>query len=77
MFLKDIICIALPAIVLGGCLAFFAVQKWMEQFSEKVPLSWYIFIGCGAVVMLIILAVVSLDVRHTANDNPVNSLKSE
>lgn len=77
LFLRDIIRIALPAVILGGCFAFFAVQKWMEQFTEKVPLAWYIFIGCGAAVLLVILSVVCLNVHHTANDNPVNSLKSE
>lgn len=77
MFLIDVARIALPAVIVGGGIAYYTVQKWQEQFTEKVPLSWYIFLGCGFVVLAIIFSVVSMDTRLVANENPVNSLKSE
>lgn len=76
-FVRDIVYIGSFAVVLGGGIAYFVLQKWQEQFSEKVPLSWYIFLGSGVCILGIIYSVVCLDVRKTANDNPVNFLKSE
>ncbi|WP_455625962.1 ABC transporter permease [Parabacteroides sp.] len=77
LFIKDIGYIGIYAVITGGGIAYFVIQKWQEQFTEKVPLSWYIFLGCGVSVLLIIYSVVCLDARKTANDNPVNCLKSE
>lgn len=77
LFVMDVLYIAVYAVVIGGLGAYFVLQKWQEQFTDKVPLSWYIFIGAGVAVILVIVSVVCLDVRRVANDNPVNCLKSE
>lgn len=77
LFVTDVFYLAVYAVIIGGAAAFFVLQKWQEQFTDKVPLSWYIFIGSGLAVIVVILFVVSLDTRRTANENPVNCLKSE
>ena len=77
IFLKDIITMALPAILLGCGIAFYISQKWQEQFSEKIQLSWYLFVGGGVLVLTVILAVSGYNVFRTTHDNPVNNLKSE
>lgn len=77
LFLIDVLRIALPALILGGGGAFYAAGKWQEQFSDKVPLSAPLFLGCGLAVLGIILLVVLLKIYWAANANPVESLKSE
>ena len=77
LFLVDILRIALPALVLGGGAAFYAAGRWQEQFSEKVPLSILLFLGCALAVLGIILAVVLINIYRAANANPVDCLKSE
>lgn len=77
LFLTDILRIALPALIFGGGIAFYAAGKWQEQFSDKVPLSIGLFVGCGLVILILILIVVLINIYRAANANPVNCLKSE
>lgn len=77
LFLKNIAGLAVCALVAGGIIAYIVATKWQEQFSEKVALSWYIFVGCGLLVLVVILSVACINCWRAANENPVNCLKSE
>ena len=77
IFLRDVAKMLVPAIVLAVPLAWKVVTGWQEQFSEKVPLSWYLFVGGVLLITAIIFAVSGYNVRRIANDNPANSLRSE
>lgn len=77
LFLRDVLRIALPALIVGGGISFVVARKWQEQFTEKIPLSWYIFIGCGCVVLGVILVVVGIRVYKASRENPVDCLRSE
>ena len=57
--------------------AFFAANKWLEQFAEKVTLSPLYFIGGALAVLAFVLAVVVLNCLRIAHANPVESLKNE
>lgn len=77
LFMKDILRIAIPALIIGELLAAVAAEKWMENFAQKTSLSIFIFLSCGIAVLAIILSVVSLDSYRTAVQNPVDALKRE
>jgi putative ABC transport system permease protein len=77
LFIKDILRIAIPALVIGELMAAVAAEKWMENFAQKTSLSLFIFLGCGIAVLVIILSVVSLDSYRTAVQNPVDAIKRE
>lgn len=77
VFLKDVIKIAVPSAIIGLLLAWKVAINWQEQLSEKAPLSWYLFVAAFVLVLAVILIVSAYNVRRVANDNPVNSLKSE
>ena len=49
----------------------------MEQFADKTPLLWYVFILDALLVILIIAAVVFIQTRRVATSNPVDYLKTE
>lgn len=77
IFVLDILRIAVPALLLGVGIAYYTAQQWLEQFSKKIPLSLVVFIGSVVLLLAVILAVVMINTRRTANDDPVNCLKSE
>lgn len=74
---RDVLYMALPAVILGAVVSRFVGEKWLQQFSEKIPLSAGLFVFCSAVVLLIILATVVYRSWTVAVSNPVISLKSE
>ena len=77
LFIKDILRIAIPALVIGELLAALAAEKWMENFAQKTSLSLFIFLGCGIAVLVIILSVVSMNSYRTAVQNPVDAIKRD
>jgi putative ABC transport system permease protein len=77
LFIKDILRIVIPALVIGELLAALAAEKWMENFAQKTSLSLFIFLGCGIAVLVIILSVVSLNSYRTAVQNPVDAIKRD
>lgn len=77
LFIKEILRLAVPALLIGMGIAYITARKWLEQFSDKVPLSWHLFLGCAVGVLALILGIVFFNVRQTAYENPVDCLKSE
>lgn len=77
LFLKGITSTALCALAIGGVIAYMIASKWQDLFTEKIPLSWYIFVGCALSVLLVILSVASLNCWRSANENPVKCLKND
>lgn len=77
LFQRDILRVALPAVVIGDAGALYVARLWLEQFSEKATLSPFIFLGGAFVVIAVILTVVFMQTRRVANSNPVNYLKNE
>ena len=74
---SDIVWMALPAILIGAGASWFASEKWLQQFSEKIPMNAGLFATGSVVVLAVILLTVVYRTWMVANANPVLSLKSE
>jgi putative ABC transport system permease protein len=58
-------------------IAYFAMQKWLENFAYKTELSWWIFALAGLLALGIALLTVSWQSWKAARRNPVESLRYE
>jgi len=69
--------LVLIAFVIAAPLAAWAIDKWLQSFAYRTPISWWVFVVSG--VMLIVVAMITLSVQtiRTARANPVNSLRNE
>lgn len=74
---SDIVWMALPAILIGAGASWFASEKWLQQFSEKIPMNAGLFLTGSVGVLAVILLTVVYRTWMVANANPVLSLKSE
>ena len=77
IFLKDIMKIALPCIIVGDIVAWLIARQWLMSFSEKITITPLLFI-CVTILLLVIIALsVIINCHKVANSNPVKYLKDE
>jgi putative ABC transport system permease protein len=65
------------AFIIACPLAWFAMNRWLQNFAYKTELSWWIFALAGLIALLIALLTVSWQSWRAANKNPVESLRYE
>ncbi len=65
------------AFVISAPVAWYTMNKWLENFAYKTVLSWWIFIFGGLITVIIALFTVSWQSWKAANKNPVEALKYE
>ena len=58
-------------------LAWYFVNKWLEDFAYRVTLSWWVFAAAALLALLIALITVSVQAVRAAAANPVKSLRTD
>jgi putative ABC transport system permease protein len=74
---KDFLKLVFVSIVLATPVAWWAMNKWLQDFAYRITISWWMFAIAGAVAILIALFTVSFKAIKAAMANPVKSLRSE
>ncbi|QCX39608.1 FtsX-like permease family protein [Aureibaculum algae] len=77
MLNKSIVKWIVLAFIIASPIAYFVMQKWLENFAYKANISWWIFVAAGLFTLIIALITVSWRSYKAALANPVESLKSE
>ncbi len=77
MISKQFIILVLISIIIGCPLAFFAANKWLQNFAYRIEISWWMFVLSAGIILLIALATVSFQAIKAATANPVESLRYE
>jgi len=65
------------AFLLAIPVAWYALNKWLENFAYKTTLSWWIFALAGVLALGIALLTVSWQSWRAATRNPVETLRYE
>ncbi len=74
---KDFLKLVGLAFLIGAPIAWFALDKWLQEYAFRVPLSIWFFIGAGMLAALIALLTVGARTMKAAAANPVKSLRTE
>ena len=77
MFAKDFLKLVVAASLVAAPVAYFLMQRWLEDFAYRIDLGPKLFIAAGLAMILIALATVSYQAARAALANPVKSLQSE
>jgi putative ABC transport system permease protein len=69
--------LVLIAIVIASPIAWWAMNKWLEDFAYRINIVWWIFFAAGSIAVLIAVITVSYQAIKAAIANPVKSLRTE
>jgi len=74
---QDFLRLVVVAFVIAAPLAWFAMNKWLEDYAYRIDVSWWVFVLAGILAIAIALVTVSFQSIKAALKNPVRSLRSE
>jgi len=77
MISREFVMWILCANILAWPIAYFFMNKWLQNFAYKISLGLPIFLLAGLIVLFIALVTVSYQSVRAATANPVKSLKYE
>lgn len=77
MLNKGLLILFLIAFTISVPLAYYAIERWVEDFPYKASIPWWLFLGAAIVVFIISAITVSWQSWKAATANPVKSLKNE
>jgi putative ABC transport system permease protein len=74
---KDFLKPVLIAAIIAFPIAWFTMNKWLQDFAYRTNIGWWIFIAAGLLALIIALITVSVQAIKAASANPVKSLRTE
>jgi putative ABC transport system permease protein len=77
MLSKDFIKLVCIAIVIASPIAWFVMNKWLQDFAYRINIQWWVIALAGAGALVIAVVTISFQSIKAALANPVNSLRSE
>ncbi|MFH1194902.1 MAG: ABC transporter permease [bacterium] len=63
--------------LIAAPIAYFLIQKWLEDFAYRIDVSWMIFVFAAGISLVIAMITVAFQSVKAALANPVDSLKYE
>lgn len=74
---KEFLIKVLVANLLAWPVAYYAMNKWLQNFAYRAGISLWVFVASAALAFVISLLTVSYQTIRAASTNPVNSLRYE
>jgi putative ABC transport system permease protein len=74
---RDFLKLTVISMLIAIPLAYYGMDKWLQNYAYHAPLSWWIFASAGAGILLITLLTVSYQSLKAALTSPVKCLRTE
>ncbi|HEY4195948.1 MAG TPA: ABC transporter permease [Mucilaginibacter sp.] len=74
---KDFIKLVLIAIIIATPVAWYFMNKWLQDFAYKISINWSVFMLAGGTAIIIAFMTIGFQAIKAALANPVKSLRSE
>jgi len=67
----------LYANIIAFPVAYYFVNKWLQDFAYRINISWWVFVLSGGIALIIALVTVSANAIKAATANPIKALHYE
>jgi putative ABC transport system permease protein len=74
---KDFLILVLVAFFIASPIAWFAMNSWLQSYTYRINIEWWVFAGTGLLSVIIAFVTVSFQAIKAAVANPVKSLRTE
>jgi putative ABC transport system permease protein len=74
---RDLVKLTLISLLIAGPLAWYAMQRWLDNFQYHIELKWSVFLVAGLTCLLLVVLTVSYHSLRSALRNPVDALRNE
>jgi putative ABC transport system permease protein len=73
----DFLKLVLIAAIIASPLAWYFMHQWLQDFSYRINIGWWVFVIAGITALFIALVTISFKAIKAALANPVTSLRTE
>ncbi len=73
----DFLKLVLLAVLIASPIAWFGMNRWLQDFAYRISISWWMFGAAAIIVLLIALVTISFQSLKAALNNPIEGLRSE
>jgi putative ABC transport system permease protein len=77
MLSKDFLRLVAVAMLISFPLAWYFMNKWLQDFAYRISVDWKVFLIAGLAAVLIAIVTVSFQAVKAALANPVKNLRTE
>lgn len=77
LFSKEFILLIAIAFAIATPIAWYYMNQWLQDYSYRINISWWLFAAGGLTAIIIALATISFQAIKAAVANPVKSLRTE
>ncbi len=74
---KDFLKLVVIALVIATPVAWYFMNKWLQDFAYRISIGWWIFIVAGSLALLIAFITIAFQAVKAGIANPVKSLRTE
>ena len=74
---KDFLKLVGVAFLIAIPIAYYFMKRWLEDFTYRIDIEWWVFVLAGAFALVITLLTVGFQSLKSAVANPVKSLRTE
>ncbi len=77
MFFRQYFWITLLASVIAFLVGALVMQRWLEQYTRRIEMEWWLFVGIFLLITLIVYASIIFRVNRAVRENPAGVVKAD
>ncbi|HVZ26654.1 MAG TPA: FtsX-like permease family protein, partial [Sediminibacterium sp.] len=74
---RDFLALVMVSFVIATPIAWYALHKWLEGYTYRIYVEWWVFLFAACLSILVALITVSYHAIRAATSNPVKALRTE